>query len=693
MASCFFCRQSNRVVRLKERSEAFFSWVSQARENWQPFYRWKDDTVAWFLRAVYKYMCREIIQKRRWRFALGPPISLILVLIGFGLLAGCRSAVDHREIADETAYDIIRQVQTDALGETSPFSIDRPSDLLRRRLLVEQDLPHKGGASLGSDRIEPGKHWPDPDYLKPDESKNSPLSVPADSPLRLTLIDALQIGARNSYEYQTRKEDIFRAALDLDLERYEFRSTFRSQVEHLRSTDKSAGGEVRGHVTDGGLDLSRTLKSGARLTTAIAVDLANLLTMGGASSLGLVGDASISIPLLRGAGRHIVAEPLTQAERNVVYAVFAFERFKSTFAVRIADEYLAVLEQQDRIKNNEENYRSLIASARRARRRADAGRQTEIQVDQAVQDELRARDNWIRATEAFKRRLDAFKMSLGLPPDAEIDLSRAEMDRLRKAYGDKFSADDTDDTSPSTDGEDSLTDQTIELTPPDQKQAGPLEIDQKAAILTAFENRLDLRTTYDRIQDAQRRAVVLADRLGAELSFLGLAAFGQSRSIASAGLPDATLNSSRGIYTGLLALDLPLDRTRERNAYRKGLIDMERALRDAQALEDRIKLDVRNRLRDLLESREGLGIQTRSVKLAERRVHMTKLYLEAGRTQIRDLLEAQAALLSAQNSLSAAVVNYRVAELKLQSDMDVLMINEKGMWREYSPKETDHVEE
>lgn len=601
--------------------------------------------------------------------------------------------MDHRVNADEIAYDIISEKQIESFGKTSTFSIDKPSDILRRKLILDQDLLHKGGAYVGSDRIDSGKHWPDPDYLKPRSGEDSPPPVPANDSLRLTLLDALQIGARNSFDYQTYKENVFRAALDLDLQREVFRSTFSSQIDHLMRTDKSSGGEVRGQVTGGELDLRRALKSGVTLTAAIAVDLANLLTAGGASSMGLVGDASISIPLLRGRGRHIAAEPLTQAERNVTYAMFSFERFKRTYAVSVASDYLGVLRQQDGIRNSEENYRSLIASAKRARRRADAGRQTEIQVDQAVQNELQARDTWIKAMEAYKRRMDSFKTLLGLPPDAEFELSRSEMDHLRKSYGDRFSADDTDTEIRSVEGGEALTEESIELVPPDREKAGPMEIGSKRAIAIALGNRLDLQTAYDRVLDAQRKAIVSADRLGAELSFLGSAAFGQGRSITSAGMDDVDLNYSRGIYTGLLTLDLPFNRTGERNAYRKGLIDLERALRDAQKLEDQIKLNIRSGLRSLLESREGLGIQTKAVQLAQKRVRNTKLLLEAGRAQIRDLLEAQTALLSTQNSLTAAVVNYRVAELNLQSDMGVLMVDEKGLWQEFTPEEAENAEE
>ena len=49
------------------------------------------------------------------------------------------------------------------------------------------------------------------------------------------------------------------------------------------------------------------------------------------------------MPLLRGSGSTIVAEPLTQAERDVVYSLLDFERFKKSIAVRVASEYLSKL--------------------------------------------------------------------------------------------------------------------------------------------------------------------------------------------------------------------------------------------------------------------------------------------------------------------------------------------------------------
>ena len=106
-----------------------------------------------------------------------------------------------------------------------------------------------------------------------------------------------------------------------------------------------------------------------------------------------------------------------------------------------------------------------------------------------------------------------------------------------------------------------------------------------------------------------------------------------------------------------------------------------------QNIEDSIKLEVKNKLRDLLESRESLKIQSQSQNLARKRVKSANLFLQAGLVEIRDILEAQEALISAQNAFTSALVRYRVAELELQRDMGVLEVNEKGIWQEYLHKE------
>ncbi len=180
-----------------------------------------------------------------------------------------------------------------------------------------------------------------------------------------------------------------------------------------------------------------------------------------------------------------------------------------------------------------------------------------------------------------------------------------------------------------------------------------------------------------------RAVVVAADALRAELTLFGSASAGERSGINDPG----KLDFSEGIYTALLTLSLPLERTKERIAYRKSLIDLEQAVRNVQESEDEIKLAVRGKLRDMVRAREGLQIQALSVELAKKRVKSSDLFLQAGRIEIRDLLDSQEALLSAQNSFTSAIVDYRIAELELQRDIGLLEVNENGMWKEFDPTE------
>ncbi|MFC1604994.1 hypothetical protein ACFL5F_08210 [Planctomycetota bacterium] len=167
-------------------------------------------------------------------------IKLLLVLLIL-IPLGCRSPVEHRSAADRIAAAIITTKQKEALGETEPFSIERPSDILRRRLLEEQNLAISSEASLGTDQLKPVEHWPDPDYMQAKSSGSSEdLPIEPNKPVKLSLVQVLQVGARNSLEYQSRKEDVFRTALALDLTRHNFENIFDAGADSELSTNTTA---------------------------------------------------------------------------------------------------------------------------------------------------------------------------------------------------------------------------------------------------------------------------------------------------------------------------------------------------------------------------------------------------------------------------------------------------------------------
>jgi outer membrane protein TolC len=633
------------------------------------------DTVAVIMKKqIYNYIFDSRLRKQL--------LVCLLTLAVCNIISGC-SPAERRDEIDKKAEKILAEKQLEATGKSSPFSIERPSDILRKRLLKGQKLPTSSAASLGAEDLPKIEHWPEKNYPAPIISGKTNDINDVNQTVVVSLMQALQIGAGNSMDYQTRKETIFQTALDLELERNEFRNTFFSQIQNLTSMDTTGNRTVSGNVLSGDVGVSRRFMNGAEISSSLGIDLANLLTLGGASSTGLAGDASISVPLLRGSGRRIVTEPLVQADRNVIYAFWDFEQYKKEFAVNIATKYLSVLQQLDRIKNSESDYRSRIASAQRSRRLADAGRLKEIEVDQAMQTELSARQNWISSIQSYKNQLDSFKVFLGLPPDANVELDPKELSNLVEASKAMIDLADKQAQIDNPDANDANS--LVLLLEPDYANAGKYEIAEPNAIQLAFLNRLDLRTTEGVVYDAQRAVVVAADALRAELTFLGKANIGARRSsVNSATNANANFVGNEGLFESLVTIDLPLERTKEAANYRNSYIKLQRAVRDVQATEDSIKFGIRDSLRSLMEARENMYIQAKAVAVAQKRVKSVNMFLDAGRAEIRDLTDAQDALLEAQNSLTAAVVKYRIAELNIQKDMGVLEIDENGLWKEFN---------
>lgn len=356
--------------------------------------------------------------------------------------------------------------------------------------------------------------------------------------------------------------------------------------------------------------------------------------------------------MLRGAGAEIVAEPLTQAQRDLRYAIWEFERYRRAFAVEVATNYMQVLESNNQVRTARANYERLIEARERATRMAQAGRLPGIQVDQALQDELRARRSWVGARQNSRQRLDRFRILLGLPPDAAVRMDDTELERLQEVISATPAGDDS-----------TYSDQD----PPHALLAG------------ALEQRRDLKVSRARLEDSERAIMVAADALRAEATLLGSGSAGDGRTLAQAQTEDAKLKPHRGRYSALLSLDLPIERRAETVALRRAILAREQQLRSLAGLEDEIKYQVRNAWGQMREALETIRIQEQAVKVAKRRVASTGLFLKAGRIQMRDLLEAQDALVAADNALVAAQVEYLIAALRLKRDTGELDLDYDGV--------------
>ena len=510
-------------------------------------------------------------------------------------IAGACSPEHYKAEADEEVYEIIDSKWQDSFGQKANYVISdvspSPNDVQ-----IEKAVPPSGVISLAQ---------------------------------------AAALATAHNRDYQKQKEQLYLTALDLTLARHQFARQWFGTIDagYTRDSDSesvSSGGE---------LGFGQLLADGAQISIGIAIDWVCLLAGNPRTSLGSVLSASVSQPLLRGRGRKVVQENLTQAERNALYQIRLFNRYRQTFVVSIVNDYYRVLQRRDEVNNAENDYKRRVESKERLEMEAEAGRKPRFEVDQAEQEVLRAQDNIVAAQERYERQLDQFKIRLSLPTDAKVELDPNELEALRK----------------------------VEITQPDYTQ--------EAAIEAALGRRLDLANSRDAIDDAVRKVVVAADNLGAELNLIG-----STRTSSAPGTNYSRLPFHRGAYGLGLEADLPLDRKAERNAYREILIALEQREREYENYVDTVKLDVRDAYRQLRQEAESYRIGQSSLELAEKRVESTTFLLQAGRVTTRDLLDSQDALLTAQNNVTAALVDHAIAKLSFFRDIGILQVRPDGMW-------------
>ena len=452
----------------------------------------------------------------------------------------------------------------------------------------------------------------------------------ADGGRTLTLPAALEMAERHNRSYQLQRETLYLQALSLTGTRHKFVWNPSSTVDLgiARQTD----GGLRGD-SDADVSVQKLFQTGASVTATLANDL--VLYFDGKPK---VPDLTLKLtqPLLRGAGAEIAAEVLTQAERDVVYAVRDYSHYQKTFAIETVGEYFRVLQDKDAVRNSYNNYLNLQKARDRAEAMAEAERLARYQVDQARQSELSARVKYLKAVESYRQALDSFKQRLSLPLGEALRLEdRALTDLVAQG-----------------------------LT--------PLKLDERHGYLMAVTNRLDVLNEVDRFEDAQRKVRVAASDLKPGLDVVVDVSL--KKQFYSSFSPEEFASTSG------LKLKLPLNQLTERNAYRTSLINFEKQMRKLATELDSLRENIREGIRALEQERENYFIQKAALDLARQQVEVMPLLLQNDDADIRDQLEAQADLVEAQNDVTSAVVDYHVARWNLLKNLGALSVEGEQFW-------------
>ncbi len=452
--------------------------------------------------------------------------------------------------------------------------------------------------------------------------------------LKLNISESLQYAVKHSREYQSQKEALYLVALGLSDAQIPFDINAASSADV--NTQRSSDGErtLGANATN---SLATLLKGGGNLSLSLANDLLQFFTGNTDRSINSLITFNLTQPLLRGRGAEIAAESLTQSYRNVIYEIRSYATFQRNFYREIVIDYLRLLQLQEQVENELVNFRSRQENFEYLEARS-IDRASPEEVADAQQEVLEAETRHINAQSDYATALDIFKISIGMPAGMTLELEPKELEKIV------------------------------------EKGPIPLDFTQESAYQTALQYRSSLLNAVDIFEDSRRQVLIAADELKTNLNFVS----------------DASINSSGNRWERLnfndisanigLELDLPVNRKRERNDYRRSLIDFDAEARSLSLTHDQLRNLIKLRYREIEQFRKNYDIQVGAVKLAERRVEGNRLRLKAGTLIFRRLSESQDSLINAQNAVTSALVNYQESRLTLYEDLDTLDINTPNFW-------------
>ncbi len=366
--------------------------------------------------------------------------SALLLLSGCAL-TGCSRSF-YRQQADAETYPIVSQrVLSPAfdIGRTNlepaansrladPFNPDatpKPPDDPAAAVFMANPYRFRGAKTWGrfghADSIEP-PGW------------EEALAVRANGTLKLDQNSSVEIALTNSREYQTALEDVYLTALALTLNRFEFDTQWfgRQGVNYTRVGASSLPTESNTLTTSGDVGFGRNLAAGGQLLTNFANSFVWEFTGKSHFVTGNLGFQFIQ-PLLRNFGRDVRLEGLTQAERETLYTVREFARFRKQFWASVAVQnggYLDLLLQVQLVRNARENLKAQQRNYDDIQSQFQGNKKSVVEVDQALQGLLGARQQILDTEIGLQNSLDQFKLALGLPPRLPVELDDQPLEQF-----------------------------------------------------------------------------------------------------------------------------------------------------------------------------------------------------------------------------------------------------------------------
>ncbi len=578
------------------------------------------------------------------------------------------------------------------------------------------------------------------------------------TPYVISMDQAFALALINARIYQYNVENVYLASLAVTLQRFAFTPQFYAGLSPVtgvagvggtggtfppptvansfsyatRATGAQSSVLNIGTVAGAG----KLLNSGGRLLVGFANQLVFNFVGKNSSQPKVQSFIPISFvqPFLRGGGRAVTLEPLTQAERNLVYAIRTFVLFRQQFTVATlvggsvpnfgsavpslgftgggssdpVTGYINLLEDIQIVENNRRNiaqYEQLVKVYRELIQGESSGL-SRLQLDQVESGLYNAKQTLVATRLTYRNDLDNFKMQMGLPPDTPLMPDRSLTRRFKEVYEavDEWQRNPRRDLGELPSFAERLP-KLIDVVLDGRSVLGvysdgnndeeKLEDTLLAGERLAIEHRLDLMNVRAQLYDSWRQIKVNANALQ---GVFNLTLTNQFVTPPTSTNPFGFVDQAKQ-FSLVLNAELPLVRVAERNNFRSALIGYERQRRALMNTEDAIKNLIREDIRSLQSFYLYYEILKRNFVLTIRQKDQAFEQIiapPAGATaagtsqaplQTTNLIQFQNSLISIENQLVTFWYQYEQQRLELYRDLGTLPYDEWEAFHELFPDE------
>ncbi len=580
------------------------------------------------------------------------------------------------------------------------------------------------------------------------------------NPYVITLQQSFTLALINARIYQLQLENLYNAALAVALQRFAFEPQFYAGMspitspngagfpgvspinQFLYATRSAPGGQISSLTLGEVAGVGKLLNSGGQLLAGFANQV--VFNFVGKNPIQPTVQSSLPLtfmqPFLRGAGRAVVLENLTEAERSLLYQVRTFAQFRQQFIVDMltggtitqpgvgfnlvgfsapgnTDPTIGFIPLAENVAEVIVDLRNLaffeqLAALYEQLIEGESSGLSQLQVDKLKSRVLTSRQTFIAYIITLLNTNDSFKQQIGLPPDTPVvpDVSLfqpyldvfAEIDEWQRSKNRKMAdVPKIVDKIPQLkdivlDGHSLLGPYLSSTTYTDNEE--DLEATLQAAVRIALEYRLVLMNSWAQLYDAWRQIRVKAYALK---GVFNVALTNQIFTPPTTTNPFGFFSQSHQ-FSLVFNAELPLIRVAERNAFRQAIIAYEQQRRALMSEEDFIKNQLRGDIRAMQVNYINYDITKRNLVLNIRLKDQAFEQIIAppqaataqelartanAATQTTNLINFQNTLFASESALITYYETYELARLTVYRDIGILPYDEWEAFSEIFPAE------